>query len=280
MQVIGVEIEKDLRAPSFRLRGLLPFISCLSIVLAGCSGSDYPDSQQTFIGWHNGAIDRYSDARNELQYKEIWERREKGICERLPQGELSNWVGVVEGINRNLIDTEESAFVDIRIYERKAFLLFTSAAINLKTHVGSVADALAAIRLGVNPETAIIKGTPLYGQIFNLEEGDEVQFSGQLLKDKVPGACFYEFSFGMNGKIRWPEYLVRFTSIEKLSSASKSDTAKEVKADTSKPDPIPAEQEACFDEKLKVFRKDMGDEAVPKVDVLEQWDTECSVKAK
>jgi len=184
-------------------------------LLSGC-GSDYSGPQQTFVSWHKSAVKGYSDASNELQYTEIWERREKGLCEKLPDGNITDWVGVVERVGKNLLDTQESANIDVRIYEGKSYLLFSTSAINVKTLVGSVADSAAAIRLGFNPQTTIIKGTLLYDQLMMLSEGDKVRISGRLIKDSMQGACFYEMSLSMNGKIRWPEYVVKFSKIEKL----------------------------------------------------------------
>jgi hypothetical protein len=189
----------------------------VAILVAGCSGSDVPQSQSGFESRHRWAVKDYSNADNELQYKAIWEKREKGICKEFPTVAFTDWKGVVKKIGKNYLDTQESANIDIRISERKAYFLFTTAAINLKTLVGSVADSSAVIRLGMNPNTSIVKGTPLYDQVMTLKEGDEVQVSGNFMRDTVEGACFYELSISSNGKIRWPEYVVSFSSIKKVN---------------------------------------------------------------
>jgi hypothetical protein len=193
---------------------LIVFPICL--LFFGCS-SEIPEKQQTFVVWHRGTVDRYSKADNDLQYKEIWERRERGICEKLPDGTMTDWIGKVESLGINLLDPENSANINIQISERKAFFLFTTSAVYVQTLVGPLADSAAAIRIGENPKTAIIKGSPLYDQLVSLKKGDKILFSGQLVKDLVPGACFYEMSLSTNGKIRWPEYVARFTSIKKIN---------------------------------------------------------------
>ena len=129
---------------------------------------------------------------------------------------MTDWVGVVKKVGINRLDTQESANIDIRVSDKKTYFLFTTSAVNVQTLQGSVADSAAAIRIGEDPKTVIVKGSPLYDQLMLLKEGDKVRFSGELIKDLVPGACFYEKSMTTNGKIRWPEYVARFTSIKKI----------------------------------------------------------------
>lgn len=275
----------------------LSFVLALVVVgLTGCSESSIPSNQSTFNSIHKGAVKRYSDAANDIQYKEVWERRENVVCEKLPDGVMTDWLGVVEKVGRNRLDTGESANINIRISETKSYFIFSTSAVNVQTLVGPLADAGAAVRLGTNPNTTIVKGTPLYAQIASLKEGDKVRFSGQLIKDNVPDACFYEMSISMNGKIRWPEYVARFTSITKFDKNEKSDNLtpvqngnKEVsnadqndQKDTSNVDQSAKKDapnaDACIDSKLNQVRKEIGPDAVISRMIITQIEESCDGK--
>jgi hypothetical protein len=278
-----------LRKPSLTLT----FVVIL--VLAGCSDSNIPSNQSTFNYLHKSAVKRYSDASNDIQYKEVWERRENEVCEK-SDGVMTDWIGVVGNVGRNRIDTGESANINIRISATKSYLFFRTSAVNVQTLLGSVSDAGAAVRLGTNPNTSIVKGTPLYGQITSLKEGDKVKFSGQLIKDNVPGACFYETSLSMNGKIRWPEYVARFTSITKIDENEKSDSAPAVQSvikdasnavQSGNKDASNADQsgkndasnaDACIDKKLDQVRKEIGPDAVISRAIITEIEESCGGK--
>ena len=130
---------------------------------------------------------------------------------------MTDWIGVVQSVKSTILDSNESAIIDIRISEKKSYLLFTTSAVNVTTFAGTLGDAAAAVALGTDPETSIVRGNPVFDQVVALKKGDKVKFSGQLIEFDRPGECFYELSMTTNGKIRWPEYAARFTNIEKIN---------------------------------------------------------------
>jgi hypothetical protein len=264
----------------------LPFVVIL--VLAGCSDSNLPSSQSTFNYLHQSAVKRYSDASNDIQHKEIWERRENEVCEKLPDGVMTDWIGVVERVGQNTMDKklpQESANIKIRISETKSFLIFITSAVYVETLLGLLDENAVAVRLGTTPNTTIVKGTPLYAQLASLKEGDKVRFSAQLIKDNVPGACFYDMSSYVDRKISRASYVARFTSIIKFDKNEKSDSTPSIQsgnkdasnADQSGKKDVP-NADACIDNKLNQVRKEIGPDAVISRAIITEIEESCGGK--
>jgi hypothetical protein len=201
-------------------RFLLLLTACASLV--GCipdpDPQSYTDPQRAFVALHKDTLDRDGVGVNS---DILWEQREKRLCERLPLGNISDWVGIVSEVGKKT-DAQQSAFINVKIYtpSKKIFFVIDSAAIYLQTHnhePSKWASANAApVYRESNHETTIARGTPLYEQLMFLSAGDKVRFSGNLFKDTLEGACFFDISMFISSKIRSPQYIMKLTKIEKL----------------------------------------------------------------
>jgi hypothetical protein len=266
------------------LRKLSLTLTLVVLGLTGCSDSNIPSKQSTFNYFHKDAVKRYSEASNDIQYKEVFERRENKVCEKLSDGVMTDWIGEVQIVARNTMDTDESASIKIRISETKSFLILTTSAVDVTTLYGPLDDAGVGVRLGTNPNTTISKGTPLYAQITSLKEGDKVRFSGQLIKDNVPGACFYSMN-PVDMKIQKPLYVARFTSITKFDKNEKIESTPAIqsgKQDVSNGDQSGKKDvsnaDACIDNKLNQVRKEIGPDAVISRSIITEIEESCGGK--
>ena len=258
------------------------------LCLVGCSDSNLPSNQSTFNSLHKAAVKRYSDASNDIQHKEIWERRENEVCEKLPDGVMTDWIGVVERVGQNIMDKkipQETASIKIRISETKSLLIFIKSAVYVQTFLGILDENAVAVRLGTTPNTTIVNGTPLYAQLASLKEGDKVRFRGQLIKDNVPGACFYDMSSYVDRKINRATYGARFTSITKFDKNEKSDSSPSIQsgnkdasnADQSGKKDVP-NADACIDNKLNQVRKEIGPDTVISRAIITEIEESCGGK--
>lgn len=184
------------------MKGLLVYISILAfiiviLVLLGSGGGDnqnepnkYPQDEVNFISVVSSATSKYYDANN-LQKEDIKNERNKGICQSIPKnGVITNWIGVVSGIDSTM---DGDAILSVSIPNN----------IEVKTFNNTFSD--------IDSNTIIKKGSSLYNKVYQLKKGNEILFSGVFLKS--PGSCAWEASITTDGGLSEPEFIFRFTDI-------------------------------------------------------------------
>jgi hypothetical protein len=66
----------------------------------------------------------------------------------------------------------------------------------------------------IGADTLVEPGSRLFGSLGKLNIADRVKFSGEFLASKVD--CVKEASMSLQGSMSKPEYLMRFSTVEKI----------------------------------------------------------------
>lgn len=186
------------------MRGLLTYISILSaiVVLLFIIGMkedyqqnnlpSYPTSEANFISAINLAHNQASYA-NELQKNQIKSQRDSNICDALQNSpKITGWRGSVSVISSTY---SGNAILEIRLPN----------GVILQTWNNFLSDIV--------DNTIIDKNSNVYKQVYNLSIGDPVIFSGSFFKNNKE--CARENSITTEGSLNSPEFLFKFSSIEK-----------------------------------------------------------------
>ena len=153
-----------------------------------------PQRQKEFTNMINKYKSQYQSALNELQKTDLRKKRDTDISLFTARDlSVSKWVGTISGIGT---ETDGKAYFT---------MLLTQSNIAVKTFNNSSSDS--------KYKTMVLPSSPLYNSIFNLKNGDEVVFSGNFVRDEQAGIL--EISLTEVGKMKQPEFLMIFSSIEK-----------------------------------------------------------------
>jgi hypothetical protein len=152
-----------------------------------------PQDQHTFIQIVEGARDNYLAADTDFKKGATRPARSTLLCRSRQNYTVSNWVGEVVGLTTN---GDGKGVIGVRISDH----------ITLKTWNNSLSD--------VADETLIEPNSSLFTQLGDLKNGDQVRFTGRLFLSNVD--CFKESSMTLSGSMRDPDFIIRFTDIEKL----------------------------------------------------------------
>ncbi len=157
-----------------------------------------PKEQEEFISIVKIAQEEIKNAKNDMLKGGIKAEREKSLCSLLRQkgGKfVKNWVGVVSKIDAN---SEGKGVLEIKI----------SHDVFLRTMNNSFSDLFK--------DTLISPDSDLFEEVSQMEKGQLVKFSGKFFEDPLENNCLYETSMSLDGKIKKPEFLMRFTSVKKI----------------------------------------------------------------
>lgn len=148
-----------------------------------------PPDQARFVAAIDRARAAYAAGANDMAKGAARPARGRELCAAVP-GVVSGWIGTVSTLTTN---GDGRGVLGVEIGDR----------IELKTWNNALSDA--------GDKTLIQPQSPLHEQAIRLRIGARVQVSGSLARGDVD--CFRESSLTMDGSIRSPEFIFRFSSI-------------------------------------------------------------------
>ncbi|MGK3164748.1 hypothetical protein ACI6PW_23490 [Serratia marcescens] len=152
-----------------------------------------PQKEKDFIDIVKSAQAESRQAKNDMQVGGIKNQRDKEICSWF-NGDIANgWKGKVVNISSN---SDGKGVVGVEVSED----------VTLTTWNNSFSDML--------DDTLIDQNSELFKVAANLKAGDLVTFSGGFIESA--GSCIKEKSLSLDGKVKEPDFIFRFTNIEKL----------------------------------------------------------------
>lgn len=154
---------------------------------------DPPALPKKFLAVIRTAREKARAAKNDMQRGGILSERNQNICGILQTLRVANWIGHVDDVNST---SDGKGVLSVEIFED----------VFIKTWNNALSDAFDNTLL--DPRSAIFKAAA------NLDSGDPVRFSGSFISDQ--DTCIREGSITLGGKLREPEFLFRFSEIEKL----------------------------------------------------------------
>jgi hypothetical protein len=173
---------------------LMLLIVCTSSVLTTliCSSVALAD-EATFIAATQMYMEPYRNAKNELQKSALRKERAQELKAALGgKLEVVNWTGVLTDLSTN---SDGDAYITVEI----------ARGVSIRTWNNSLSDK--------GDRTLIKFGSSLFKALAEMEEGTRVHFSGSFF----PGQDFVkEMSLTESGSMSEPEFLFRFSKVERL----------------------------------------------------------------
>lgn len=153
-----------------------------------------PADERAFVSAVEAGRDAFRRGNTDMQKGAARPARADAICKSLPVPQATDWVGTVFEISTNS--------------EGKGVLSLT---LKNDIYVKTWSNALSDVSSGtlVEPNTAV------YSQMLSLHKGDTVRFSGIFFMSSTD--CFEETSMTLRGSMTEPEFLMRFSKVEKVA---------------------------------------------------------------
>jgi hypothetical protein len=147
--------------------------------------------QELFVKAVQKAQSGSAAAKNRMQKGALLAERTKEICSILRNTKVDNWRGRITQISAN---SDGKGVLKIEI----------GPDVFVKTWNNSFSDG--------RDKTLLEPGSPLFNKVANMETDTKVVFSGYFLVDKQN--CIKESSMSLEGKLKDPEFIFRFTDIQ------------------------------------------------------------------
>lgn len=203
--------------------GLLFLIICM-LFFSGCGGSNNKDNtnqpqkqvqispemqQKNFINqysspnqeaFHNtlkGFSQEYRANSNEIQKSAVFRKQRDYLLKNVPGGRISNWVGTINSITT----TKGGDYATVSIKSDIAGYQIT-----YETWNNPVSD--------FRDHTMIPINTAVYNQLANINEGEKVVFTAQMIRDRQDG--YREGSITERGTVTDSVFIVKFIDIRRL----------------------------------------------------------------
>lgn len=161
----------------------------------------YPPTEKAFISAVTSFVPTYNEAANELKKSAL--RTQRGFELRRALNDKRKFAGWVGRLTDMETTGDGKAGVRIQVARK----------LHLKTWNNELSD--------VGDRTLIEQSDPLYAAIADLKEGDVVQISGEFLPSRQD--FIKETSLTEEGAMTDPEFLVRFSAIQKAVGNLESD---------------------------------------------------------
>lgn len=136
----------------------------------------------------------FRNAKNELQQSALRDQRKTELSHLVRNRTVSSWVGTISKLDTN---SEGKAVLYVQI----------SPDIEIKTWNNALSD--------INSNTLIAKDSELYSSLFNLSRRQRVEFSGSFFDSETD--YIQETSMTIQGSMRSPEFLFKFTSVKSIN---------------------------------------------------------------
>jgi hypothetical protein len=152
-------------------------------------------------------LSRYNElhdgAPNSIQRDRIDAQFRSDFCGKIPNGNVSGWIGTVDSIDDHTPDKGIRLRLGVNIFN------LGSGPLGIELSLGNYyAYGVNSSNTQPHPPTIIPVGSPLYNAVANLRDGDVVRFSGTFVPYVSPQACYD------NNTTYFA--LVGFTSIQRL----------------------------------------------------------------
>lgn len=151
------------------------------------------EEQKRFISIVNEVRDLFQAAETEMQKGATRPVRAERLCSAFPSIKINNWIGKITKLSTN---SDGNGILYIDIGDKILFTTFNN----------SFSDASYG--------TLIETKTSLYSKLLPLQVGNIVRFSGTLFSNKKD--CFLESSLSVATSVRNPEFIIRFTDVNKI----------------------------------------------------------------
>lgn len=153
-----------------------------------------PKIQEKFEKIIKSYTEQYSAAETELQKGHTRVERKKTIARSKIGPKVQGWVGTIKDIGAT---QDGRASLEISI----------NSNLSLTTWNNSFSDYM--------DDTLIPNGSALYKKLLPMKKGQKVNFSGYFIKDYYSPDFYKEGSLSSHGSMTEPEFLFRFTAIER-----------------------------------------------------------------
>lgn len=152
-----------------------------------------PAQENRFIEATRNAQLQYKTGSNDLQRGAARPMRARSICSAMPEPRATDWIGTIDELSTN---GDGDGVLSVRIAERT----------HLKTYNNSFSDHRTS--------TLIKANSGVYRDLLKLKIGEMVRFSGTFFPGDTD--CFLEQSVTLGGSITDPEFVFRFSSVERV----------------------------------------------------------------
>lgn len=132
-------------------------------------------------------------AKNDMQVGGIKSIRDKEICAIVPEDFIIGWVGTVKTVSSN---SDGKGVFSVEI----------AKGVEIKTWNNDLSDTMYG--------TLFSPDSDIFSVASKLDPGDTVKFSGSFFRD--PNSCLDEGSLTLDGKVRSPEFIFKFSNLQKM----------------------------------------------------------------
>jgi hypothetical protein len=155
-----------------------------------------PPEQAQFVSVIESFYQPYNDAPNELRRSTLRADRRNALEKALPSRAVQGWMGQIKEMTTT---TEGKAHLAVRLGGSKSIVV--------QTWNNTLSD--------VFDRTLIDHGSALYNSISRLSRGDVIRFGGNFFSGSNALDFLEEKSMTESGSMTEPEFIFRFTSVEK-----------------------------------------------------------------
>jgi hypothetical protein len=172
--------------------------------IASAPSITLPEAQVRFVEIVSAAQSQSDSATNDMQRGGALATRETALCEALPSGTVTNWIGTIEDIDANSDGKGE-----------------------LEISIGQDITVSTYETLGI--DTLLEPGSPVFSLVSSMEEGQRVVFSGGILPavgelgaalGSESSDCFRETSISLAGNLRAPNFVFQFRDVAAYDPSS------------------------------------------------------------
>ena len=151
-----------------------------------------PAQQTQFLNLAANAMDQYASASNDLKAGAALSARNDAMCQLLGSAQVSGWTGTVTTLDSN---GDGYGIVTIEM----------APDVELGTWNNAFSDIM---------DDTLIKPGPLLNKLLNLEEGQNVRFSGSFR----PGSdtCVNDSRLTQAGSVDDPSFIFRFADVNRI----------------------------------------------------------------
>lgn len=180
------------------IRNRLALIVAVGILAIGSAFAEdqknrLPEKQKSFLELTTSAIEASDGAKNDMQRGGIKTKRDDGICKKLKSRKVEGWQGKVTKVDSN---SDGKGVLSIELAPN----------VSVKTWNNALSD--------ISYDTLIDPRSSLFEKASQLSEGDQVKFSGSFFRGD--GSCIKESSMSLRGGLEEPEFIFKFTDVEKI----------------------------------------------------------------
>ena len=153
-----------------------------------------PDDELAFIEAVATGGQNYEKATTDFSKGASRPARAALVCSALKSTKVNNWIGKLVALTTN---GDGKGVIGIELIPNLLYV---------KTWNNSISD--------IGADTMVEPGSRLFNSLGSLSISDTVKFSGEFLSSKID--CVRESSVTLQGSMAGPEYVMRFSNVEKV----------------------------------------------------------------